>query len=158
MRYARNKDALAFKLSKHVLVLVCRSKENDQPEVRFIDFDSSGREGEALYPGFRNPRVPSPPGVASHLRMMCSHDAELLQACIEQAKDQPRPGPRRRRSSTALPALSDGGTAGVRIIMRPPAKGDQDTWKQRGVSAVASKQHQIGAGPLFHVHCNPHQA
>ena len=138
--------------------LVCRLQENAQPEVRFIDFDSSGREGEARYPGFRNPRVPSPPGVASHEPMVCSHDPELLQACIEQAIDQSRPGPRRRRSSTALPALSDGAEAGLHTIMQPSAKGNQDIWKTRGVSAVASKQHQFGAGPRCHVHCNPHQA
>ncbi|KAK9844544.1 hypothetical protein WJX74_003845 [Apatococcus lobatus] len=45
-------------------------KENAKPEVRFMNFDFSGREKEAFYPSFQNPRVPSPPGVASHQPMM----------------------------------------------------------------------------------------
>ena len=119
-------------------MLICRLQEHAQPEVRFIDFDSSGREGEARYPGFRNPQVPSPPGVASHEPMMCSHDPELLRACIEQAKDQPRPDPQSRRSRTALPALSDGAEAGLHTIMQPAAKGKQDILKTMGVSAAAN--------------------
>ncbi|KAK9827555.1 hypothetical protein WJX74_010196 [Apatococcus lobatus] len=112
--------------------------ENAQPEVRFIDFDSSGREGEALYPGFRNPCIPSPPGVASHQPMMCLHDSEILQACIDKAVEQFRPSPARQRSRTASPALPDGASAGLRTIVRPPEEGKQDNPDKRQANSLSS--------------------
>ena len=127
----------------HGQVLVCRSGEDAQAEVRFIDFDHAGREAETYYPGFRNPQVPSPPGVASHRPMMCSHDAQQLQACVQQAAQQRTRGTRSPTrmagSRTALRALHDCATARHSAsIMRLPQKGDQGFWNPTGPSAVAS--------------------
>ncbi len=139
--------------------LVCRQGESGHPDVRFIDFDSSGREGEVFYPGFRNPRIPSPPGVASHQPMMSLHDSELLQACIARSADpHSRSDPPRRKSSTALPAHLGRVKAGLHTIMQPPVRGKQKIWNPRGVSAIASEQSQFGAGPRFYLECYLHQA
>ncbi len=50
-------------------------------QVRFVDFEWAGREGEATYPAFLNPQIPWPLGVRYGAQLKCEHDLELLNSC-----------------------------------------------------------------------------
>lgn len=66
--------------------MVRRSAEGPGPwQVRFVDFEWSGRRGEATYPACLNPEIPWPAGVGYGKQLQFTHDLELLAATARQA-------------------------------------------------------------------------
>lgn len=64
---------------RHVNVLVRQSSETGSSwEVRFVDFDGAGAEGQRLYPPFMSPRITWPVGALAGVPLIQSHDIELL--------------------------------------------------------------------------------
>ena len=62
--------------------LLCYGCSGDgKPDVRLLDFECSGREDQAQNPGFLNPDIPHPFGMASNKPLKCWHDAELFNNC-----------------------------------------------------------------------------
>ncbi len=49
-------------------------------QVRFVDFEWAGREGQATYPAFLNPDIPWPDGVGYRKQLQRAHDTQLLAA------------------------------------------------------------------------------
>ncbi|KAG2422317.1 hypothetical protein HXX76_016118 [Chlamydomonas incerta] len=69
-------------------------------EVRFVDFEWAGPEGEATYPACLNPDIPWPEGVGYRKQLQREHDIKLLAATLA------------ARGAAAASAASTGTTAG----------------------------------------------
>ena len=59
-------------------VLVRKKEECSCYDVRFVDFDWSGLEGERLYPPFMSEQIQWPIGAIPGEPLMQAHDVELL--------------------------------------------------------------------------------
>ena len=55
-------------------------------EIKFIDFDTAGCAGEAIYPPFLNPALPWPAGAHAGAVITQQHDRQLLSASMQGAK------------------------------------------------------------------------
>ncbi len=106
-------------------------------QVRFIDFEWAGREGEATYPAGLNPEIPWPDDVAGGKQLRCAHDIELLATCAASllAGDGQRPRGRGVVRSSLCSAARDRCTVPVRkaadvVLQRGVAVG----WRQRAAA------------------------
>lgn len=71
-------------------------------EVRFVDFEWAGREGEATYPAFLNPDIPWPEGVGYGKQLQRAHDSKLLAASVASRSGAGRRGEVRPGAVRAL--------------------------------------------------------
>lgn len=88
--------------------LVRRGKGAGSWEVRFVDFEWAGPEGEATYPVCLNTDIPWPEGVRYGKPLQQEHDIQLLAATLA------------ARRATAAPSTTTRATAGRRRGTRGP--------------------------------------
>ena len=62
---------------------VVHRQDDDTIDVCLVDFDWSGKVGEARYPGFLNPQLPWHPGVHANKLLKQKHDTHVLHKSIE---------------------------------------------------------------------------
>lgn len=105
-------------------------------QVRFIDFEWAGREGEATHPAGLNPEIPWPEGVAEGKQLRCAHDIQLLATCAASLAERDGQGSHGRGATRPLGTAARGRCAlPVRkaaggVLRRGAAVG----WRQRAVA------------------------
>ncbi|KAG2447159.1 hypothetical protein HYH02_007905 [Chlamydomonas schloesseri] len=105
--------------------LVRRSGEAGAPawEVRFVDFEWAGPEGEATYPACMNPAIPWPEGVGYRKPLHREHDTQLLAATV-----------------------AGGGRTGVSAAISGTAGGGRRARRSPGAAAVRATGHTAASG------------